>query len=111
MLSVWPKSARPRTHLATKESLVTAGCGETASAQGLRRSHLPVKIALVGRVPRGRPLAGKGSDCLRRGWPPLRQQRWYLYRRCRKGDVALAIASVTQDDGRQRDAMAACKGD
>ncbi|RRT37531.1 hypothetical protein B296_00052838 [Ensete ventricosum] len=45
-------------HLAAEEVLMTANCGESICAQGLRRSRLPMKAAPMGKLPMGKGITG-----------------------------------------------------
>ncbi|RWW49423.1 hypothetical protein BHE74_00044425 [Ensete ventricosum] len=60
MLSVWPKSAWPRTHLAVEKALTTADYRESARTHGLWRSCLPAKATLMGKLDADKGITGDG---------------------------------------------------
>ncbi|RWV77970.1 hypothetical protein GW17_00061133 [Ensete ventricosum] len=60
MLSIWPKSAWLRTHLAVEKEPTTADYKESARTHGLWRSCLPAKAAPMGKLDAGKGIVGDG---------------------------------------------------
>ncbi|RRT47927.1 hypothetical protein B296_00038567 [Ensete ventricosum] len=60
MLSVWPKSAWPRTHLAVEKAPTTVDYRELARTHGLWRSCLLAKAVPMGKLDTGKGIVGDG---------------------------------------------------